>query len=55
MTYPPASYDGPGGEVSATFRPAGQQPDITYRTGGTAHYLATGATTNGRFGLYRWP
>jgi mannose-6-phosphate isomerase-like protein (cupin superfamily) len=54
MTYPPASYDGPGGEVSATFRPAGQQPDITYRTGGTAHYLATGATTNGRFGLYRW-
>lgn len=54
MTYPPASYTGTSGEASATFRPADHQPEITYRSGGTAHYLATGATTKGRFGLYRW-
>jgi hypothetical protein len=54
MSYPPPVYDGAEGEISATFRPAGTDPDIVYATGGTAHYLATGATTNGHFGLYRW-
>ena len=54
MSYPPPAYDGAEGEISATFRPAGTDPDIVYPTGGTAHYLATGATTGGHFGLYRW-
>ena len=54
MTYPPPRYLGVEGEFSATYRPAGQQPDITHRNGGGAHYLATGASTNGQFGLYRW-
>lgn len=54
MTYPEPRYLGVEGEVSATFRPAGHQPELTYPTGSTAHYLATGGSTNGQFGLYRW-
>jgi mannose-6-phosphate isomerase-like protein (cupin superfamily) len=55
MTYPNAAYLGDGGELSAPFRQAGQAPDVTYSTtGNTVHYLATGATTGGLFGLYRW-
>lgn len=54
MSYPPPRYLGEGGEASATHRLAGQQPDIEYPTGVRAHYLATGASTNGQFGLYRW-
>lgn len=54
MTYPPPRYRGADGEHSATFRPADTAPELTYASGGTAHYLATGATTNGQFGLYRW-
>lgn len=54
MTYPPARYHGAEGELSATYRAAGHEPELTYPTGNTVHYLATGATTNGQFGLYRW-
>ena len=54
MSYPDPRYLGDGGEVSATYREAGHEPDFTYRTGNTVHYLATGASTNGQFGLYRW-
>jgi mannose-6-phosphate isomerase-like protein (cupin superfamily) len=54
VTYPDPRYLGDGGEISATHRPAGQRPDIDYGSGNTAHYLATGATTDGKFGLYRW-
>jgi mannose-6-phosphate isomerase-like protein (cupin superfamily) len=54
MTYPPARYSGQRGEVSATYRPASTEPDLTYASGGTADYLATGSTTDGLFGLYRW-
>ena len=54
MTYPPDRYHGEHGEVSATYRPASAAPDLTYASGGTAHYLATGASTDGLFGLYRW-
>lgn len=54
MSYPPARYLGDTGERSATYRPAGQPPELTYRSGNTVHYLATGASTNGQFGLYRW-
>lgn len=54
MSYPPPRYLGPDGEVTATHRPAGHEPELTYASGNTVHYLATGASTNGQFGLYRW-
>jgi mannose-6-phosphate isomerase-like protein (cupin superfamily) len=54
VTYPDPRYLGEAGEVSATYRASGHEPELTYRTGNTAHYLATGASTNGQFGLYRW-
>ena len=53
MSYPDPRYLGDNGEISALFRPADQPPNLTMATG-TASYLATGATTNGDFGLYRW-
>ena len=53
MSYPDPRYLGSGGEVTATFRPADTAPDLP-RPGGAASYLATGATTGGKFGLYRW-
>ncbi len=54
MTYPDPHYLGDAGEISATYRPAGHEPELTYPNGNTAHYLATGASTHGLFGLYRW-
>jgi mannose-6-phosphate isomerase-like protein (cupin superfamily) len=54
VTYPEPRYLGAKGEISATYRPAGQQPELTYASGTTVHYLATGASTDGKFGLYRW-
>ena len=53
MSYPDPRYLGDGGEVSAWFRSASTPADLP-RAGGAAHYLATGAQTDGRFGLYRW-
>jgi len=54
MTYPAARYLGDTGEVSATYRPSSARHDLTYERGNTADYLATGASTDGLFGLYRW-
>ena len=54
LRYPPSRYLGETGEVSATFRRANSEPDLTYPTGNTVHYLSTGASTDGGFGLYRW-
>ncbi len=54
MSYPEPRYDGEPGLINATMRPAGHDPELRYRSGGTVHYLATGASTDGRFGLYRW-
>jgi mannose-6-phosphate isomerase-like protein (cupin superfamily) len=54
MTYPETRYHGEGGEVSATYRPTDHEPDITYPSRTTVQYLATGASTGGLFGLYRW-
>jgi mannose-6-phosphate isomerase-like protein (cupin superfamily) len=52
-TYPPPTYHGDSGEVTARLRRADHQAEL--RTGGGfAHYLATGASTRGQFGLYRW-
>ena len=52
-TYPPATYHGDGGEATARLR-RHDQPAELQTVGGFAHYLATGATTGGQFGLYRW-
>jgi len=54
MSYPEARYLGEGGEVSGRFRPAGAEPELKMVGGGSASYLATGASTNGELGLYRW-
>ncbi|MEU4719362.1 cupin domain-containing protein [Nonomuraea dietziae] len=54
MTYPDPIYFGDKGESSAVYRPAGSEPDLVYPTGNTVDYLATGASTGGLFGLYRW-
>jgi quercetin dioxygenase-like cupin family protein len=52
--YPPDRYTGPAGEVTASLRRAATPPELITGPGGAAHYLATGATTGGAFGLYRW-
>ena len=55
MSYPPELYHGESGEVTATFRPVSAPPDLVYPgSGNTVDYLATGASTGGLFGLYRW-
>lgn len=54
MSYPDPTYHGEHGEASATIRPADRAPDLVYRSGNAVHYLATGASTDGLFGLYRW-
>lgn len=54
MTYPDPRYFGEAGELSATYRPASQAPDLTYPSGTTVDYLATGASTDRLFGLYRF-
>jgi mannose-6-phosphate isomerase-like protein (cupin superfamily) len=54
MSYPSPKYRGEKGEPNATYRPVGTPPEFTYSSGNTVHYLATGQSTNGQFGLYRW-
>ncbi len=54
MSYPEPRYAGETGEISAVLRPGDQSPDLRYPSGNTVDYLATGASTNGQFGLYRW-
>lgn len=54
MSYPPRRYAGEAGEASARLRPAGSDPDLVYPSGVKVDYLATGKTTDGDFGLYRW-
>lgn len=54
MSYPEARYRGDKGEVSATFRPVDQKPELTIEAGTEVRYLATGASTQGQFDLYRW-
>ena len=53
MSYPEPRYLRDTGETSATGRPAGAAPDLVLPTT-NVHYLATGASTGGDFGLYRW-
>ena len=51
---PAPRYDGESGLGSATLRRTDHEPEIRNRAGGAVHYLATGASTGGEFGLYRW-
>jgi mannose-6-phosphate isomerase-like protein (cupin superfamily) len=53
-TYPPPKYDGEPGLVNARLRRSETEPDVRNKNGATADYLATGESTNGQFGLYRW-
>ena len=53
LPYPPDRYHGEIGETSGWLRPTDSPHDIVSPTG-SADYLATGAATNGDFGLYRW-
>lgn len=53
-SYPEPRYHGPAGEASASYRPAGGPPDLSYPSGTRVHYLATAAGTDGSYGLYRW-
>jgi quercetin dioxygenase-like cupin family protein len=54
MSYPDARYMGEEGEISATFRPADQEPELTIGSSTAIRYLATRESTNGQYGLYRW-
>jgi mannose-6-phosphate isomerase-like protein (cupin superfamily) len=54
VSYPEPVYRGEPGLTNAALRRAEHEPEIRYASGGVAHYLATGASTNGQFGLYRW-
>ncbi|TCO62675.1 cupin domain-containing protein [Actinocrispum wychmicini] len=54
MSYPEPLYLKEEGEVSATYRPGDHSPELVYANGTTIHYLATGATSAGGFGLYRY-
>jgi quercetin dioxygenase-like cupin family protein len=55
MSYPSPIYLGDKGAITATYRPHDHEPEIvSMTTGNRVHYLATGETTGGKFGLYRW-
>jgi quercetin dioxygenase-like cupin family protein len=56
MSYPEPKYLGETGEASSTLRLYAQGPDLVIGKdpGTRVHYLGTGASTNGAFGLYRW-
>ena len=57
MTYlpdPEANYHGEHGEPSGRHRPDGTPPDVVSASGTEIHYLATGASTGGQLGLYRY-
>ncbi|WP_043631822.1 cupin domain-containing protein [Nonomuraea candida] len=54
MSYPEPRYFAEQGEHSGVLRPADQVPDLVVGTNTQVHYLATGGTTNGAYGLYRW-
>lgn len=53
MTYPDVRYTGEGGEASAWLRRADAGPDL-HVGANPVDYLATGGTTGGLLGLYRW-
>src|SRR5689334_23667583 len=53
LPYPDPVHDGEG-VPTGRYRPAATPPDLQNPSGTTVHYLATGASTGGQLGLYRW-
>ena len=47
-------YAAEAGEASAVLRSAVAPPDLVMGTTAAVHHLATGTSTQGSFGLYRW-
>jgi quercetin dioxygenase-like cupin family protein len=54
VSYPEPRYHADGGEITATVRPSQTGPEVVYPNGNRVRYLATGSSTGGLFGLYRW-
>jgi mannose-6-phosphate isomerase-like protein (cupin superfamily) len=54
MSYPEPKYFGSSGEASASLRRTDHEPELVNVSGVRGHYLATGRSTRGEFGLYRW-
>ncbi|SDJ74965.1 cupin domain-containing protein [Nonomuraea jiangxiensis] len=54
MSYPEPRYLGETGEHSGVVRAADLPADLSMASGTQVHYLGTGGSTNGAFGLYRW-
>src|ERR1700730_6911926 len=54
MSYPEELFHGDKGEVSARLWPGTSAPDLVIGGRTNVHYLATGASTGGQYGLYRW-
>ena len=54
MSYPPQQYLAERGAISAILRSADAPHDLAIGARSEVSYLATGATTEGAFGLYRW-
>jgi quercetin dioxygenase-like cupin family protein len=52
--YPDDVYTGDDGERSAWLRRSGSAAELVFTNGGTCEYLATGDSTGGLYGLYRW-
>lgn len=48
------SYEGELGEVSATGVLQAEMRTLTMKSGTVARFVATGSSTRGDFGLYRW-
>ena len=48
------SYAGASGEASAVMASADAQKVLRYKSGTAGTFIATGAATEGRYGLYRW-
>ncbi|MFK4042409.1 cupin domain-containing protein [Nonomuraea wenchangensis] len=55
MSYPPIRYEGEKGTAGGVLRAGDLAPDLRMGKNGTqVHYLGTGDSTGGAFGLYRW-
>ena len=54
MSYPEPRYHGAQGDVTTVVRRTDTGPEVVYPNGNRVRYLATGTSTGGLFGLYRW-
>jgi mannose-6-phosphate isomerase-like protein (cupin superfamily) len=54
LPYPEPRYDGQTGEPSGPYRPGSVPAELVTPSGTEVHYLATGASTDGQLGLYRY-